>query len=226
VNAELFVRGLAIGFAVAFALGPIGLIVIRRTVARGWAYGLVSGVGVATADSLYAAVAAFGLTAVSLALVGIDRLLGIIGGTVLMLLAFRSLRSVLAAGDGRARGEPGGSPVADPGILVADPGPDRAGGRPGAWASMVGLTLMNPATILSFAALFASIGAGTGGSAGAAAVVAGVFAGSVAWWALLTGLVAGLRTRVTPWGVRTLNAASAVVIGGFGIVAICLGIAG
>ena len=74
---------------------------------------------------------------------------------------------------------------------------------------MVGLTLTNPATILAFAALFASIGAGTGGASGAAAVVAGVFLGSVAWWALLTGLVAGLRARLTPRAIRWLNIVSA-----------------
>ena len=77
---------------------------------------------------------------------------------------------------------------------------------------------------ISFAALFASIGAGTGGPAGAAAVVAGVFCGSVAWWAILTGVVAGLRTRMTPRPVRWLNIASAVIIGGFGIAAILFGV--
>src|SRR5262245_21613569 len=94
---ELFARGLAIGFAVAFALGPIGLLVIRRTVDRGWAYGFLSGTGVATADAAYAAVAAFGLTAVTELLVGIDRWLGLVGGVVLLLLAARALRDVAAS---------------------------------------------------------------------------------------------------------------------------------
>ena len=103
----------------------------------------------------------------------------------------------------------------------------RARGRPvAAWAAMVGLTLTNPATILSFAALFASIGAGTGGPAGAAAVIGGVFLGSVTWWAILTGLITGVRARMTPRVVRWLNVASAVIIGGFGAVAIAIGIAG
>ncbi len=81
---DLFLRGLAIGFAIAFALGPIGLLVIRRTIERGWVYGFVSGLGVATADATYGAIAAFGLTAVTELLVGIDRALGLIGGTVLV----------------------------------------------------------------------------------------------------------------------------------------------
>ena len=210
MSSELFLRGLAIGFAVAFALGPIGLLVIRRTIDRGWAYGFLSGVGVATADATYGAIAAFGLTAVSEVLVGIDRPLGIIGGAVLLVLAATSLRATL------------GSTAAP----VARPERGRFDGPLAAWASMVGLTLTNPATILSFAALFASIGAGTNGLAGAASVVVGVFLGSVAWWAILTGLIAGLRARLTPRIVRWLNIASALIIGAFGVGAILLGVLG
>ena len=200
---DLFLRGLAIGFAVAFALGPIGLLVIKRTVDRGWLYGFLSGTGVATADATYGAIAAFGLTAVTELLVGIDRWLGIIGGIALLVLAARALRDARSDRPAAARQETGrlGSPI-------------------GAWASMVALTLTNPATILSFAALFASIGAGTGGAGGAAAVVAGVFLGSVTWWAILTGVIAGLRARLTPRVIQGLNIASGVVIGGFGIAAI------
>jgi threonine/homoserine/homoserine lactone efflux protein len=210
VNFDLFFRGLAVGFAVAFALGPIGLLVIRRTVDRGWFYGFVSGVGVATADAMYGAIAAFGLTAVTELLVGIDRALGIAGGAVLVVLAARSLRSALAAtGDAAALSDGA-----------------RVRGPVAGWASMVGLTLTNPATILAFAALFASIGAGTGGASGALAVVAGVFLGSVAWWALLTGIVAGLRARLTPRVIRWLNIVSAIAIGAFGVIAIVIGLAG
>ena len=161
VTLDLYLRGVAVGFAIAFVLGPIGLLVIRRTVDRGWSYGLLSGVGVATADALYGAIAAFGLTAVSNVLVGVDRPLGIVGGAVL----------VVCSPSG-----PCGSPSPPP----AMPRPSRTGrlGSPlAAWASMVALTATNPATILSFAALFASIGAGTGGASGAVAVVAGVFLG-------------------------------------------------
>ena len=121
---DLFLRGLVIGLAVAFALGPVGLIVIRRTLDRGWAYGFLSGVGVATTDALYAAIAAFGLTAISTVLVGIDRPLGVVGGAVLVLLAIRSARSA-----GRV----------DPALAA---GTERGwlDGPVAAWASMVVLT--------------------------------------------------------------------------------------
>ena len=206
---DLFLRGLAVGFAIAFALGPIGLLVIRRTIERGWAFGFVSGLGVATADATYGAIAAFGLTAVTELLVGIDRALGLIGGAVLVVIAVRSLRDALAATD---------APVAraERGRLVS---------APGAFASMVALTLTNPATILFFAAVFASLGVGAGGPAGAMSVVLGVFAGSVAWWAALIGGVAVLRARLTPRVVRWLNMASALLIGAFGMIAIGIGLA-
>ena len=207
---ELFLRGLAIGFAVAFALGPIGLLVIRRTLDRGWSYGFLSGVGVATADATYGAIAAFGLTAITELLVGIDRWLGIVGGAALVVMAALALRRTLVSD---------AAPVARADTTRLD--------RPlAAWGSMVGLTLTNPATILSFGALFASIGAGTGGPAGAAAVVAGVFLGSVAWWAILTGVVSALRARLTPRVIRGINIVAALIIGAFGVGAIVLGLLG
>lgn len=227
---DLFLRGLVLGFAVAFTLGPIGLLVIRRTIDRGWTYGFVSGVGVATADAAYAAIAAFGLAAITGILVGIDQPLGIVGGAVLVVLAARALRAALGAparDPGRPVGEAMGGPDLPPEPL-SDPASAgrRATGLAAAWASMAGLTLTNPATILSFTALFASIGAGTRGPAGAAAVVAGVFAGSAAWWVILTGLVAGLRARLTPGVIQGLNVASALIIGAFGVAAIAIGVAG
>ena len=57
-------------------------------------------------------------------------------------------------------------------------------------------------------------------------MVAGVFLGSGTWWAILTGITARLRTRMTARAIRWLNIASAVIIGGFGVAAIALGIAG
>jgi len=223
---ELYLRGLAIGFAVAFALGPIGLLVIRRTIERGWSYGLASGVGVATADATYGAVAAFGLTAVTEILVGVDRPLGIVGGAILVVLSARGLRDAIR--DQRpARTAVPPDPLDTEAVDELAPARGRRiDHRVAAWATMVALTLTNPTTILSFAALFASIGAASGGTAGAAAVVAGVFTGSIAWWIILTAAVAGLRARLTTGVVRGLNVASALIIGAFGMVAIGLGIAG
>ena len=206
----LYLRGLAIGFAVAFALGPVGLLVIRRTIEHGWAHGFISGLGVATADASYAAIAAFGLSAVTSVLVGLDRILGIAGGAVLIAMAVRGLRAVLTSGPAEAATDPEAKGRAT--VLTA-------------YATMVGLTLTNPATILSFTALFASLGAGSSRAAGAALLPLGVLSGSMAWWLLLTSAVAGLRARMTPVVVRGLNIVASLIIGTFGVVAVVLGLA-
>jgi threonine/homoserine/homoserine lactone efflux protein len=95
--------------------------------------------------------------------------------------------------------------------------------RPGlvaAFASIFGLTMTNPMTILSFAGLFAGLGlTGTGG-ADAALLVLGVFLGSATWWVILTAVVAILRTRVTIRGLTWVNRISGTAILVFAVLAI------
>jgi len=210
MDPSLYLRGLVIGFAVAFALGPVGLLVIRRTIEHGWAHGFISGLGVASADASYAAIAAFGLSAVTGVLVGLDRILGIAGGAVLIVMAVRGLRAALIAGPAQA---------------ADDPEAKRPVTALTAYGTMVGLTLTNPATILSFTALFASLGAGSSGAAGAALITLGVLTGSMVWWLLLTSAVAWLRARMTPVVVRGLNIVASLMIGTFGVGAVVLGLA-
>ena len=64
------IKGLVIGLAIAAPVGPIGVLCIRRTLVEGRLVGLVTGMGAATTDGLYGAVAAFGLTAISDLLIG------------------------------------------------------------------------------------------------------------------------------------------------------------
>ena len=157
MDPELFGRGIILGFTIAAAVGPISLLVIRRTLAEGRVVGLVSGMGVATADATYGAIAAFGLGAITDLLVGGQRILGLVGGVFLLWLAWQT-----------ARAEPT-EPAATP---------ERRGGLAGAYLSTLGLTLTNPMTILSFAALFAGLGIAPGDVAGAASLTLGVFLGS------------------------------------------------
>jgi threonine/homoserine/homoserine lactone efflux protein len=200
----LFLRGLVLGFTIAAAVGPISLLVIRRTLAEGRVVGIVSGMGVATADATYGAIAAFGLTAVTDLLVDWRQALGIIGGLFLLWLAWRTIRSVPveAAADAARRG------------------------LPGAYLSTLGLTLTNPMTILSFAALFVGLGVTGGDAAGATLLTLGVFAGSAAWWVVLVGGLGAVRSRLTPAGMRRINVASGTLIGAFALVALASAVAG
>jgi threonine/homoserine/homoserine lactone efflux protein len=199
VDPALALRGFVLGFTIAAAVGPISLLVIRRTLAEGQRYGLASGLGVATADATYGAIAAFGLSAITDVLVNARQVLGLVGGVFLLWLAWRTIRS---------------APTEAATLTTA------RRGYAGAYLSILGLTLANPMTILSFGALFAGLGVTSGATADAALVVLGVLLGSTTWWIVLTTAVAMMRHRITPVWIHRINLASGVVIGAFAIVAI------
>jgi threonine/homoserine/homoserine lactone efflux protein len=192
-------RGLGIGFTVAAAVGPISLLTMRRTIAHGRVYGLASGLGVASADASYGAVAAFGLTAVTALLVGARTVLAFAGGAFLVWLAIRTIRTRPAAAAAETDARPG---------LAA------------AYLSIYGLTMTNPMTILSFAGIFAGLGLGGRGGPEAALLTIGVFLGSSLWWVLLTAVVGRLRERISGRALLWINRVSGTVLLAFGAVAI------
>ncbi len=202
----LAVRGLIVGFTIAAAIGPISLLVIRRTVSHGRRYGLASGLGVATADATYGGIAAFGLTAISGLLISARVGLGLVGGAVIVVLGIATIRS-------------------QPGEVARSANP---AGVAGAAGSIYALTMTNPMTILSFAAVFAGFGFAAGATtyADAAALTLGVWAGSGLWWVLLTSVVAWLRGKVSQRGLAWVNRISGLTLVAFGLsaIAVALGI--
>jgi threonine/homoserine/homoserine lactone efflux protein len=199
----LFFRSLLIGLSIAATIGPMSILCIQRTLQKGYRYGLVSGMGIATADGVYGSIAAFGLTIISTFLVNQQSWIRLIGGLFLVYLGIKTILSRPAerAADVRA----------------------RAGSFLGAYTSTLLLTLTNPLTILSFAAIFAGLGvASTAGRSYLAAtlVVAGVFCGSALWWCILTGGISLLRARFTPSWMLWLNRISGGIIAAFGIIAL------
>jgi len=199
---ELLLRGLALGFAIAAPVGPIGVLCIRRTLADGRLIGFVSGLGAATADAFYGAVAAFGLTVVADLLAGQRIWVRLFGGLFLCVLGLRTLLR---------------RPVARPTRTTT--GVRR--GIAGAYGSTLALTLTNPATILSFAAIFAGLGlAGSAGRAAGALLVFGVFLGSALWWLILSGGVGLLRARFDARAMRAVNIGSGLMLLGFAALAL------
>lgn len=198
---SLVIRGFALGFAVAASPGPIFFLCLRRTLVSGRMYGLLSGLGVATVDALYAAVASLGVAALAVAFSGGRRPLTLVGGGVLVLLGVRILRERPAAS-------------------ATAPSPSGRG-LVWAYASTVGLTITNPATIVSFAALAATLGLGTAGSwLRPAAVALGVLLGSAAWWCLLVLAASSVRARLGPRAVRALSLLSGAAIAVLGMFAV------
>jgi threonine/homoserine/homoserine lactone efflux protein len=198
MDISFFLRGLMIGFSIAAPVGPIGVLCIRRTLAEGRAHGLVSGLGAATADSIYGFVAGFGLSFISSFLFRQQVLLRIIGGGFLCFLGVRTFISKPAEHAASAKGN----------------------GLVGSYASTFFLTITNPVTIFSFAAIFAGLGVGgTSGSYSSAAVlVLGVFIGSALWWFILSSSVSVFRTKFSPHRLRWVNRISGIIITGFGLI--------
>ncbi len=192
-------KGMLIGFAIAAPVGPIGLLCIQRTLARGRRAGVLSGLGAASADAVYGCIAGFGLASLANLLLAWQTPLQLLGGLFLLYLGWRTWRTPPAAEQARVR-------------------PTRAG-LLGDYLSTLALTLTNPVTILAFLAIFAGLGLAAEGRDFAAAglLVLGVFAGSLLWWLLLAAGVGLLRGRLTPTALRGINRASGLLIVGFGV---------
>ncbi len=193
-----FLKGAILGFSIAAPVGPIGLLCIQQSLTRGRVAGLACGLGAATADAAYGSVAAFGLSAVSTYLLRVATPLQIVGGLFLVFLGATTIRQ---------------RPARQAVPVEASPRLFRL------YLSTVGLTLANPATILSFIAAFAGLGLGleNRGVAAAASMVAGVFAGSALWWLLLSSTVGALGARLTSARMRWVNLAAGIFLIAFGI---------
>lgn len=199
----LLLKGVLLGLAVAMPLGPIGALCISRTLERGIWAGIAGGLGTALADGTYAALAALGFAAFAATLAAVDLPLRLIGGAAMLWLGISAFR----------------------------PAPPRPAAKIGArdllgtLAATFGLTLANPATILSFAALFAGLGlageAAAGAGSGAALIVTGgVVLGSMLWWVCLSGGVALARHRLPPGFALWVARLSGLILLGFGLWAI------
>ena len=193
---SFLLRGLIIGFSIAAPVGPIGVLCIRRTLTEGRSSGLISGLGAATADAIYGSIAGFGLTFISNFLISQQVWLRLIGGGF---LCYLGLKTFLASPSKQAVSTNGNGLIS-------------------AYVSTFFLTLTNPITILSFAAIFAGLGVGSASrnyfSAGV--LVVGVFIGSALWWLLLSSGVGLFGEKLNVTGLRWVNRISGMVIIIFG----------
>ncbi|QFY60203.1 LysE family translocator [Rhizobium grahamii] len=170
----LFLKGALLGVIITAPLGPIGMLCINRTLERGFAAGFSCGFGTAVGDASYALVAVTGIAVFQQTMSMATLPLAIGGGLLLLWLGYRGLTH-------------------DP-IQAAD---IKAGGLLGTTLATFLLTISNPATILSFGALFAGFGLTEETRRfSSAVIVGGVFSGSLAWWFFLSGAVSLARKRL------------------------------
>ncbi|WP_211603248.1 LysE family translocator [Halogranum gelatinilyticum] len=181
-------------------MGPIGILCIQRTLSKGRRSGFVSGLGAASADAVYGAIAGFGVTALSSLLLDYRTGIRVGGGLLLLALGVQSFR-------------------AEPAETAASAADVR--GLAGDYGSTFLLTVTNPLTVLAFVGIFAGLGVGASGdTTDAAVLVGGVFLGSALWWFVLSLGVSFFRSRFTRPVMRRVNQLAGAVVVGFGLLAL------
>lgn len=207
---SVFVKGLIAGFVIAAPVGPINVMCMRRTIVHGRLVGIVSGIGAATADTCFGAIAAFGLTFLHEFLLREKFWFGIVGGVLLLIIGVRML---LAKPPQKKKDD---EEETDPATLLGD------------FTSTGFLTLTNPVTVLSFFAVFSAFGVQSQerSLADSWLLLLGVFLGSCLWWLALTTTVGLLRDKFNREGLRWANRIAAVVILGFAVIVLWTGATG
>lgn len=195
----LLLKAVGVGLVLAVPVGPMALLCLRRGVTLGMSAGLVAGIGIATADAIFAAIAAFGLGAAA-EFVSDTAWLNVVGGLVLVALGLKDIFGSAAA------------TIAAPSLV----------GEVGAYAGAVLLTLTNPATILTFAAVIVGLGLVPDlVSPGQSLIfVVGVFFGSAGWWTLLSAAASRLGNRLSAGAIRWTRRAAGGAFIAFGLYAI------
>ncbi|MBS0286970.1 MAG: LysE family transporter [Proteobacteria bacterium] len=196
----LFLKGLIIGFSIAAPVGPIGILCINRTLSQGLWAGLFSGVGAAVADAAYGCIAGFGLVSLSAFLLSWQNSITLIGGAFLIYLSIRTFLSSSAP----------------------KPLSDNANSLWRDFSSTFLLTMTNPATIISFLAIYASLGIVEPGAdyLEASMIVLGVFVGSLIWWCILSFGVHQVRHKLSASTLTWINRLSSLVLFTFGVFAL------
>jgi len=184
------INGFWIGLAIAAPVGPIGLLCMQRTLEYGRRYGIISGLGAATADFLYGLLALSGLSLIHLLLAQTDSL-RLIGSLFLCYFGWQMFRSKMSR------------PLQSPATSL-----------PVAYGSTFLLTLMNPMTILSFLAILARFQETVTSPVG---LLIGIFLGSAAWWLFLSQLMHLLKKQLSPTFSRTIQYLSALLLISFGL---------
>ena len=208
----LFGAGALAGLGVAVPLGAIGLLLVRQGVTGGFAVGAAGAAAVALVDTVYCVVALGAGAVVAPVLGEWGGAAGLLAGAVLVALGVAGLLRERRRTAGPAD-QPGG---------VGPPAPARF------FLLMLGLTAINPVTLLYFAALIAALRqtvAAAGGAAAATAFVAGVATASLAWQLGLVAAGAFWGGRITPRGQVLVGRAGYLLVIVLGVGAVLAALA-
>ena len=198
MDVTLLLLAVAIGVEVAAPIGPINLIVMRTALERGFLPGAAAGLGSVMGDAAFAAVAAFGIREVESLVLSHALVLGLIGGTLLVVVGIVLARSHIDLEAMRASAQP----ISKRRI-----------------AKTFALTITNPATLFGMLAIFSGMGKALDLAAApyrSSTAVAGVATGSLLWWIVVSGVVTLVRARLSAVWVDRINRWTGVAIAAFG----------
>lgn len=207
---NLILQGIAIGFMASVPLGPIGVICVQRTLSGSRNTGFVSGLGAATADTLFAMAAIFMLSLVTSIIDDYKMWFQAAGGILIMLLGFSIFyKRVTRANSARKTKA----------SLISN------------YLSVLFLTLPNPAYIFTFIALFAAFGINSSDNTVSEnmMIIAGVAVGASTWWFILTWLINLLRKRFTLrhiWWINKITGAIIIICGAVVILSLVINMSG
>lgn len=204
VDIELFVKGIVVGFIASIPLGPVGVLVIQRTINKGKWHGFISGMGAATVDCMYALIAVLGLSYIINFIAEQHNYFQFVGGAILVFLGIRIFFT---------------NPVKQLRRQMK-----RKNRMFEDFLSVIILTLSNPLAIFLFIAAFAGINmvVKKGNTIDSGLAIFGVFLGAGAWWLILSSLIALFRKKFRLKQLWWVNKIAGTVIFVFGIVAVTL----
>ncbi|OKH99139.1 lysine transporter LysE [Streptomyces sp. CB02923] len=184
---DALLTGLLAGYGIAMPVGAMAVLIVTLSARVSLRQGMAAALGVATADGLYALIAVVGGAALAHALVSVARPMQLVSAAVLVLIALRGLTAAVRA-----------HRTQDPGAPATSTSPLRT------YTSLVGLTLLNPVTVVYFGALVIGRQTTSPSTAAGAVFVAAAFAASASWQALLAAggallgrILTGKRGRLT-----------------------------
>lgn len=207
LDVSLVATGIAIGIGVNAPVGPVNVMCIHRAIRNGPTSAMAAGVGAWVADVVFAAAAAFGVTAISSFVEGHLAVIKVLGGALMIAFGMKLLYA--------------------PSSVSAAPEDDTTLSLFHAALTSMVLTITNPAVLLGFAAIFGGL-AGIGDKPGdfqtAALLTLGVAIGSAGWWLMLSTVASRLRERIAERWLGRINTLSGGGLVAFGVV-VLLGVA-
>ena len=206
---DVLLRGLAVGLASSVTVGPVAVLCIQRTLSKTRRSGLLSGLGVACADTLMAIIAYFFYAMLQSQIEQYSAALHIGGGALIVVVGIYIFFQKPVPQTRRNQNSIGSS-----------------------WkdfASMFGITIANFVMIIPYLlAFFAMFGVGTANSQelnmailwSSFLIIAGFFCGAVLWWFGLTSLISLFRRRFRPHHMKTLNRVAGAIVALLGLITI------